>query len=194
MLVMRNNNSSEIKKIINEGYTPVLRFEERVLRAELGRLGLEQDGLSRLLGEAMEQSSETWHDNAPADAVNYQSKLLAGQAETIIGDLKRAVAVDYPRQGTETATLGSIVSVTYGRDYEVSDMLIAGLCRKLPKLTEKAPFGDEVEVATIRSPLGAAVLGLAMGDSVTYDANGRKITVVVSKVQQVMPHYFEAES
>ena len=46
----------------------MLPFEQRELEVELLGHTATQQELSKLLGEAMNTTSETWHDNAQADA------------------------------------------------------------------------------------------------------------------------------
>ncbi|HET8984280.1 MAG TPA: GreA/GreB family elongation factor, partial [Trueperaceae bacterium] len=44
--------------------------------------------------------------------------------------------------------------------------------------------GDDLDVYSEQSPLGAAVFGASVGDTVTYDApNGRTIKVVIKAVE-----------
>src|SRR3954467_2351016 len=110
---MINNTAPDVKQLLKEGRNPILPFERDMLVAELEKLGIEQTDLGRLLAEAMDQSSETWHDNAPADAVNNQARLLTQRAEGLIRNLGSALLLNYPDPSDGIATIGSIVQVRY---------------------------------------------------------------------------------
>lgn len=177
---MRTNHPAEIQNLITNGHSPILPFEVDMLRTELSQLGVAQDELSRLLGEAMEQSSETWHDNAPADAVNSQSRILTERAEKIIGELSNATVVEYPNSEETKITLGSIVGIRYKGDEETEDMLLTGVSRNVPD-----SMSNELDAITVRSPLGAVLLGRAAGENATYLVNGRPLEVEIIGVQQI---------
>jgi transcription elongation GreA/GreB family factor len=164
----------------------MLPFEDRALRAELGRLGLAQGELSTLLGEAMGQSSETWHDNAPADAVNLQSKVVTGRAEQVIKYLQHGVLVAYPAPDETSITLGSVIGIQYPDTDEVDQFLLTGVSRTVPELKPDTPY-ENLDVVTVRSPLGAAILGAIAGDNLVYVANQRSLNVNIVDVAQFNP-------
>lgn len=186
---MIKNNFAEVRQLLKDGRSPMLPFERDILRLELARLGVEQGELGRLLGEAMDQSSETWHDNAPADAINHHSRVIANRAEKVIADLGSAVLLDYPDPSDRVATLGSIIGVVYPGETEAESLLLTGLCRTAPTIKEGAPFPADLEVITARSPLGEAVIGAQVGRTALYHANGRSLAVEIASIQQFDPQY-----
>jgi len=160
-----------------------------MLLADLARLGVEQTELGVLLGEAMDQSSETWHDNAPVDAVNNQSRILARRAEGLISGLGSALLLDYPHPNDQAATIGSIVGVRYPGETSTDNLFLTGMCRTAPAFKDDAPFPTEFDVVTARSPLGEALLGLTIGGTALYNAPGHSLAVAVVNVQQLDPQY-----
>ena len=185
---MLKNTPDTIKNALAEGRFPFMAFEKEILQAELEALGVEQGILGKLLGDAMEQSSETYHDNAPADAVNSLSTVVAKRAETIIAQLMAAVLVDYPDPEEELATIGSIVRLDFD-GHGTDTLLLTGLSRRAPELRGAVPEIDDV--ITVRSPLGLAVIGLSIGDIALYTAgDGDSLhRAKITELHQIRPEY-----
>lgn len=184
--VSRSSGAPEVKTVLESGRIPLLPFEEYLLRQRLGKLGIKQQELGKLLGEAMNQSSETWHDNAPADAINRESEQLVKEARQIGETLLNSVGVPYPGAGQEGATVGSIVGVRYAEDEEPTPVLLTGYVRQLPE-TADGGLSADLDVCTVRSPLGQALLGLTTGEATSYTANQRRISINVDFVQALTP-------
>jgi transcription elongation GreA/GreB family factor len=189
---MIKNNARHVKQLLKEGRHPVLPFEKDILTVELTKLGVQKKDLAQLMGEAMGQSSETWHDNAPADVINHEAKVWADRAGRVLSGLNTALLLEYPRLNGHIATLGSIVGITYPGDSEVDNVLLTGMCRTAPSLEDSAPCTGELSVATIHSPLGAAILGLKAGCIAPYVADSRSLSIEVITVQQLDPQYLIA--
>ena len=89
------SRNETIRQAIAERRVPMLPFEQRELEVELLGHTATQQELSKLLGEAMNTTSETWHDNAQADAVTMQSTVLVKQASGVLSALKNRFIVPY---------------------------------------------------------------------------------------------------
>jgi len=183
------NTPDTIRKLLQAGNTPLLPYEYDFLKEQLIKLGVEQKQLGKLLGQAMEQSSETWHDNAPADAVNHQSRVLSKKAEKVIEGLGTAAHVDYPRRGLGSITLGSVIGVVYSGETDPDYLLVAGFCRERPNIKPSAPFSTRMDIATVCSPLGAALLGLGLGDTANYMVNHNKVSLDVASLHQLQAEH-----
>jgi transcription elongation factor GreA len=81
--------------------------------------------------------------------------------------------------GAKAVTPGAEVTVYYDGDKKDSDTFLLG-SRELIDVDESV----EIEVFSPQSPMGAAILGHKVGDTVGYRApNGRTIQVTVAKVK-----------
>lgn len=182
---MLTNQPHVLRDIITEEKSPMLPFEHALLHGELQDLGVAQSALSRLLGEAMQQSSETWHDNAPADAINHEGRILSARAEQIIATLGRVVVVGYPTADDESITLGTIVGIKYQGDDEVEHLLLTGVTRNAPHFSFDANIPGPLQIVTAQSPLGSAILGHKPGDTPQYEVRDRMLCVAIDSVQQL---------
>ena len=181
-MLISPNNQSAILSLLEAGKTPVLPFEYEQLSEQLARYGTDQLQLGRLLGDAMEQSSETWHDNSPAEAAHYEANLLNKKAEQVISGLGAAALIDYPNSADDKVTLGSLVGIRYQDDDEEFRMLLTGFCRKADVKTDER---HDYEVITIKSPVGSALIGKMVGQQIEYLANNRLQRASVSSLVQL---------
>ena len=108
---------------------------------------------------ALTQSSETWHDNAPFDALRDTQSLLVAERQTLIEALaKAAITVPKPKGGR--VGIGSCVRLQVGaknRQY-----LIVG---------DWSPrVGHQYHSALVisrQSPLGRLLIGMKLGHTLT---------------------------
>lgn len=182
-------SASELKRCIESGVTPILPFEKMILRGRFDSLASEQLRLGNELGEAMSQSSETWHDNAPAEAVRDQSFITANRALALQALFRDSMDVPYPSRQEDKVTLGSIVDVRYGSDLRIERYIITGVVRDIEDI--EAATGvilsteeQDVDAVTVLSPLGKNLLGTAVGDTVVYEANEKTFSLSVDQVTQ----------
>ena len=61
----------------------ILHHERLRLEHQLEQLAVAQHANATVKAEAMDQSSETYHDNAPVDAANLEARRLAGAGKEI---------------------------------------------------------------------------------------------------------------
>jgi transcription elongation GreA/GreB family factor len=184
----------EIKRSIEAGHAPMLPFERDLLLADITKHGAHQKELAGLISEAMDQTSETWHDNAPADAIFAQSHLLGKRAEQTLTELRSAAIFEYPKPGNRSILLGSIVEVNYPGETESEHVLLTGVSRIAPEVRADAPVPSEFEVVTVRSPLGEALLGREEGETAVYRIQQRKMAVGVLSIVQLSPEYLSGTS
>lgn len=83
-------------------------FQELKIQAEVKKQAL--DEATKAVWEATEQSSETWHDNAPFDAAVEQSNLLSQQYQNLIDQIRRVVIVE-PMLESDKVVFGTTVEV-----------------------------------------------------------------------------------
>lgn len=121
---------------------------------------------------ALNQSTETWHDNAPFDALRDEQALMVSEMQGLKEMLfKAAISVPKPPKGK--VGFGSHVTVKSGtHTYKYK---LAG--HWSPHVSEKLPDGEVI--ISCESPIGAALLGAKLGDTVTVQTTRRQLKVVV---------------
>lgn len=187
-----NTRNQQIMELIEQGHMPVLAFEVDVARLAFRGMIEEQVALGKAMAAAMSQSSETWHDNAPADSVRHDAEILSKRAGQVSSVIHEGVLVDYPDEFDEVATLGSIVRCHFGNDVaSPSTLFITGVTRNLPdELQTRLGVEEEPDftVVSVTAPLGKALLDAIAGDAVNLNLdNGRQISVTVDGIRQFNP-------
>jgi transcription elongation GreA/GreB family factor len=171
--------NARINRILVEGRVPLLETDVIQIETTLRELHGQQRMLAKLLAEAMNDSAETWHDNAPAEAITSQADLVSKRAHTLIAVLNDGEVLDLPGENYNQVTLGSRVYVRYGQSSEIESMLISGYSRDVLDLD-----ADGSSMITIKSPLGKALLGAKVDDEVAFNVGARSITVNVVAIEQ----------
>ena len=146
-------------------HEPYLLPDDRVA-AEARIAELEQ--LIQDLGEdfrdAFTQSSETWHDNSPFEAVRDKQSMYAAELHQL-RTLIRSSTLVAPKKKRATAGIGSLVTLENGKQY-----FIAG------DWTAKAGrHEDNVYWVSCHAPVAVAMLGKKSGD--TLQVAGRSETI-----------------
>lgn len=105
--------------------------------------------------EVFNQSSETWHDNAPFDALRDRQSVLDAELQQLRGVLRNS-AIKVPRPKKNTVGIGSRVLLDNGAVY-----FIAG---------DWTPHAGQLRngaiIISCQAPLAAALLGKKVGDGV----------------------------
>lgn len=180
--------NEKILKTIESKRIPVLPFEVDIAKRALNRHIKHQDELGQLLNEAMSQSSETWHDNAPADAISNDSRNLAEAASAAIRIINESDVYSYEARPEDGVTLGSFVSARYHNKDEQSFFYITGATRELGERQDFLPQVDDLGIITAHSPIGRALLGVKEGGSVDFKTpRGRTMTIHVEGIRQLKP-------
>lgn len=161
---------------INERVDYLLPHEVDMLSRQLEDTELELRRLGELKNEAMHQSSETWHDNAPADAIRHEAQIFLKQRSRISQILTNRSVLDYPTQETPFATIGSRVTLSLnGSDAFQIDIV---------GVQPGKDVSDELDVCSYRAPLAKAVIGKIKGEFAEADINGRQVSLGIIDVDQ----------
>ncbi|PID31472.1 hypothetical protein CR983_00775 [Candidatus Saccharibacteria bacterium] len=178
----------EILKTIEDGQIPVLPFELEIARDSMAKLTATQKELSEDLGDAMNQSSETWHDNAPAEAISSRSLILAESAKPHQRLLKNGVPFEYSNDNDEV-TLGSVVSVQTNIDpsKDMTKYILTGATLNLPEDILSLQNTNEITAITLSSPIGRAILGAKVGDDISFNMpRGRKSNIRICNIESIV--------
>ena len=166
-----------------ENIPQLLPHEAHLLESALNSLKEEQNELGKLMGEAMTQASETYHDNAPAEVIASESAILYARARPLLDLLKNYVVIEYPAgEPIEKVILGSkVVAEINDRMDEVFIVGNSGLYdRQLFKSIQHLTRinSDSLESAifvSINAPLAKTLLGKRGGENARLIV-GDKIT------------------
>lgn len=181
-LADRNN---AIAELLEEGKLPLLAFEQEHFTDKAEDHKEKQAELSKQLSDAMASSSETWHDNAPAEALYSEASVLTSIAKRTHTALLHGYVQEYPGVAgiTEGITLGSVVEVMYQGDDEAEYYILTGNSRELPMHIQNL-LPDKTSAATISSPIGGALFGSYKDDEVSFKIRDRSQTITVKSVAQ----------
>ena len=105
--------------------------------------------------EVFNQSSETWHDNAPFDALRDRQSVLAAELQNLRTVLRNS-AISVPKPKKNAVGIGSAVTLENGRRF-----FIAG--DWTPHAGQEK---DGALVVSAQTPLARAMLGKKVGDEV----------------------------
>ncbi len=138
--------------------------------ARIAQLDAEIQGLGSEFHDVFNQSSETWHDNAPFDALRDRQAVLDAERQQLRGVLRNSLP-GVPRAKKGVVGIGDEVLLDNGKRY-----FIAG---------DWTPYAGQVRegaiVVSCNAPLVRQLLGKKTGETV---ASGRKVTVIESIVRK----------
>ena len=137
--------------------------EQRVIQLEQEILGLGPD-----FNDAFTQSSETWHDNSPFEAVRDKQSMLAAELHQL-RTLIRHSTLTPPKKKRGTIGIGDTVKLANGIQYR-----LAG------DWTQHAGRHNDGAIWVSRNtPLAQAILGKKPGDVVSF---GQTTTTIESRI------------
>ncbi len=169
-------------KFENSNYSLLLPHELQMLNTELTAathsLGVTADAV----GEAMEQSSETWHDNAPADAALEELAKARGKVAMLAHIKENHQLVDYPSPDEPRIHIGSAATIHIPDWSETFSLLVTGAVRNLYPVDSYRDIVDEV--MSYVSPMAAALLNLKSGERGLATINDGSVGVEVVSVSQ----------
>lgn len=172
------------REAIAGGAYILLPLEVDALDKRIQKLIERQKELGDLLGDAMTESSETFHDNAPAEAINSASNIMIAEFQTTVRVLRSADRIDYPREAAAVA-IGNLVTICYEGDDEPEKMFITGYMRNV-EVDNVIPNDGKVTALAAPSPLGLALLEAGVGSTVSYEVNSRQFKVGVVAIESVV--------
>ncbi|MDR1197324.1 MAG: GreA/GreB family elongation factor [Candidatus Nomurabacteria bacterium] len=148
----------------------MLPFELEDAKKLLDHYADRQSDLSKEMGNAMSQNSETWHDNAVAEAVMQDSIVLADMAERAIDIVTSATLVDIEKGNSDTITMGCVVELEYIDDGLEQKVLLTGnTAGEIPDdvVEDNDDLADAIAITT-SSPLGGAINGKTIEEEASF--------------------------
>lgn len=112
-------------------------------------------GLGEDFRDAFSQSSETWHDNSPFEAVRDKQATYAAELHHLRTLIRTSTLIP-PKSRRGVARIGSIVQLDNGRQYKIAGDWTA-------KAGERS---DGVWWINCNAPMAAAIIGKKVGDRV----------------------------
>jgi transcription elongation GreA/GreB family factor len=145
----------------------ILDDDKLYARRRVEELEKEIQNLGPEFYEVFNQSSETWHDNAPFDALRDRQSVLAAELQQLRVVL-RSSAISVPRPKKNTIGIGSTVTLDNGKVY-----FIAG---------DWTPHAGQVHegamVISCRAPLAQQLIGKKIDVKITQG----KTVLAVKKI------------
>lgn len=111
--------------------------------------------------EAFNQSSETWHDNAPFESVRDQQAVYEAERQYLRGLLQRSLT-SVPKQPKHTVGIGAVVTLQT-KTGQLRQLKIAG-----DWTPDAGKTKQDVLVVSRAAPIAQAVLGKRTGESTIY--------------------------
>lgn len=162
-----------IDECIGAGLVPILPFEARALNHS-------QD-IQPVTAEAIRQTGKT---DTPL-----HDKLRQLASHSINGNRRTGIVLPYPEAGEERITLGSAVvcqGSSLQRPGTLSQFIITGHLKELPVgIAELFPAADDIDPATMASPLGQALMHKTVDGAASYTVGRRQFDLRVLRVSQL---------
>ena len=140
----------------------ILDNDKVYARSRIAELEAEIQALGPEFYEVFNQSSETWHDNAPFDALRDRQSVLAAELDKLRTVLRKA-AIGLPKQKKGTVGIGSTVTTTNLHTNKQLTYFIAG-----DWTPHVGHVRDGAIVISRQSPIGSVLIGKKAGDMVTF--------------------------
>lgn len=129
---------------------------------------------------------DDWHDGA-FRATDNEAKIISARSAAIAPFLG-AVAVAYPDESETRVTLGSRTTINQnGYSFPVD---LVGFRNAYPREVIEQESSEEVTAVSPESPLGGAILGKEVGQEAEYVNNGRRMKVVIERINQTAVREF----
>lgn len=149
----------------------ILAEDKKAARARIVELENEIRALGPEFYDVFNQSSETWHDNAPFDVLRDKQSVLAAELQELKNIVRRAAA-SLPKPKTNVVGIGARVTVKHvDRDIDAHYFIVGDW-------TFRA--GEKVNHAVIvstQAPIAQALLGRKVGDSAYFN-----YTMVITRI------------
>lgn len=125
------------------------------------------------MGSSAEDGNNTWHDNPAFDQAKQDVDRAEAELRRLRGLRRDAVVVEATESGL--VEVGSTVVIKFTNDDEPMTIFMAG-----PYATSSVQTEKDVMAMSTTAPLGAALLGHATNDVVSYVApNGKTMEVTI---------------
>lgn len=141
----------------------VLEVDKEIARTRIAELEAEIMALGPEFYEAFNQTSETWHDNAPFEIVRDRQNLLATEMHNLKTILRNSLP-SIPKQPKGVVCIGSRVKILNTRTKKSITYYIAG--------DWTANAGQEIDgaiIISLKSPLAQKMAGRKAGEKITHN-------------------------
>jgi transcription elongation GreA/GreB family factor len=150
----------------------ILAEDKHAAQARMAELEKEIQDLGPEFYDVFNQSSETWHDNAPFDALRDRQSVLAAELQNLRNTLRRA-AVSVPKPKKNIVGIGARVTVyntALAKDFHY--FIVGDWTYRV---------GEEIDGAVVvsaKAPLAQALLGHKVGYTAQF-----KHPLVITAIQ-----------
>jgi transcription elongation GreA/GreB family factor len=147
----------------------ILEEDRKLAQARIIELERQIQELGPEFHVVLNQSTETWHDNAPFDALREKQALLAAELQKLKEVLQKA-SLAPPHKQKGIVGIGSRITIKLKG--KIQKYLLTGhWSYRIGKEIDKAL------VISCQSPLGQAVLGKQLNESGVLAHNGTQLTI-----------------
>lgn len=134
----------------------ILEEDKQWARQRIAELEKQIQDLGPEFHDVFNQSSETWHDNAPFDALRDRQSVLDAERQQL-RSLLRQSAVGVPKQKKGVVGIGSFVEVRDKKGRHHRYKIAGNWTHRAGKLI------DGVRIVSIETPLATALAGKRVG-------------------------------
>ncbi len=149
----------------------ILEEDKNLARQRISDIEREILKMGPAFHEALNQTSESWHDNAPFDALREKQAVLAAELQSLKKTLSKSAPMLLPAPNKEKITVGSRIKLENKAQKSHHHYFLAG--HWTYRLGE---FIGNHMIISCQSPLGSSLLGKKIGEAVTLP-NKQKLTV-----------------
>ena len=140
----------------------ILEIDKEIARKRIAELESEIIALGPKFREAFTQTSETWHDNAPFEAVRNHQSLLDAERQNLKLILRNSLP-SIPKQKKGVVGVGSKVKIINIKTNKTTTYFIAG------DWTSRAGNkADGVIIISRQSPLALNLIDKKIGDEIHF--------------------------
>ena len=163
---------------LKDNYFYALPYEAIRLNKQLQEIINKRRSLAGHISEAMEQSSETWHDNAPAEALFGEMYHLDVRESGLVKAARKVIKVPYPRaEEFQIDVTGNLP--LYGDEADHEEVERGSISASLPRALLGAKRGAIVELSLKTK--------ISMVDVLEIDQTAQQHAYEVSPVEKQEP-------
>lgn len=152
----------------------ILEEDKALARQRIEQIEREILELGPAFHEALNQTSETWHDNAPFDALREKQAVLAAELQGLKETLSKSAPAP-PKPQHDRINIGTFVKLYHPSKNTHQHFFVAGHWTY-----RLGQFINSHMVISCQSPLGSSLLGKTLGDTVILP-NKQQLQIVSVK-------------
>ncbi len=175
-------NGSLLKQMLEKdpNLVPLLEHEHSYLVRAMGDLMLRNSQAAETMEFAV-QDGNGWHDNSGYDAALAEMEQVDNISKILGSVIEHAEVIPYPSAEEAGVTLGSCVELDDGIEPYI--IRLTGQNYFTPREETQA---EEIDVTSVRSPLGLALLGAKPGDIIRFALpSGDESELTIRSVRQM---------